>query len=36
MVVVGVTVGSGLGSVVAMACWFLSTDSAHSVGALIN
>ena len=36
LVVVRVRVGSGLGSVVAVACRFLSTGSAHSVDALIN
>ena len=36
LVVVRVRVGSGLGSVVAVACRFLSTGSAHSVDVLIN
>jgi len=36
LVVVGGRVDSGLGSVVAVACRFLSTGSAHSVDALIN
>jgi len=36
LVVVRVTVGSGLGSVVAVACRFLSTGSAHSVDDLFN